>query len=86
VSSLRSQTSEHHGIDWLGFVRTLLVQVFVLFALSGAVIGYLKWSSDAAWAEFIAANKTSALDPRHQQHSVVPAQSVGRSTIYLRRA
>ena len=86
MPSLHSQSPENRGIDWLGIVRTLLVQVLVLLVLSGAVIGYLKWSSDAAWAEFIAASKASALDPKHHQHSAVPVQIVTGQTICSRRA
>jgi hypothetical protein len=83
---LRSQSPENRGIDWLGIVRTMLVQVLVLLALSGAVVGYLKWSSDAAWREFNAASKASALEPKQYQHSAVPMQTVGGQTICSRRA
>jgi hypothetical protein len=86
VPSLRSQSPENRGIDWLGIVRTLLVQVLVLLALSVAVIGYLNWSSDAAWSDFIAASKASALEPKHRQHSAVPIQTVRGQTICSRRA
>jgi hypothetical protein len=86
VPLLRSQSPENRGIDWLGIIRTLLVQVLVLLALSAAVIGYLKWSSDAAWTEFIAAGKASALDPKHHEHSAVPVQTVRGQTICSRRA
>ena len=44
-----NQSPENPGINWLAVVRILLVQVLVLLALSGAIIGYLDWSSDAAW-------------------------------------
>jgi hypothetical protein len=86
VPSLHSQSQENRGIDWLGIVRTLLVQVLVLLALSGAVIGYLNWSSDAAWSDFIAASKASALEPKHHRHSAVPVQTVRGQTICSRRA
>jgi hypothetical protein len=86
VPSLRSQSPENRGIDWLGIVRTLFVQVLVLLALSVAVIGYLKWSSDAAWSDFIAASKASALESKHHQHSAVPVQAVKGPTNCPRRA
>ena len=86
MSSLHIQSPENRGIDWLGIVRTLLVQVLVLLALSGAVIGYLQWSSDAAWSDFIAASKASALEPKPQQHSAVPVQAVKGQAICSRRA
>ena len=83
---LRSQSREHRDIDWLGIVRTMLVQMLVLVALSVAVIGYLKWSSDAAWRDFIAASKASALEPKHHQHSAIPVQTAGGRPICSRRA
>ena len=86
MPSLRSQSPENRGIDWLGIVRTLLLQVLVLLALSAAVIGYLKWSSDAAWSDFIAASKASALESKHHQHSAVPLQTVRGPMICSRRA
>ena len=49
-----NQNQENCGVNWLVVVRILLVQVLVLLALSGVIIGYVEWSSDAAWAEFIA--------------------------------
>jgi hypothetical protein len=54
MQSPGNQNQENSGINWLAVVRILLVQVLVLLALSGVIIGYLEWSSDAAWAEFIA--------------------------------
>lgn len=48
---------------WPAIVRTLLVEVLLLLALSGAIVGYLKWSSDTAWAEFIAASEQPAPGP-----------------------
>ena len=86
MPSLHSQSPENRGTVWLGIVRTLLVQVVVLLALSGAVIGYLKWSSDAAWSDFIAASKASTLEPMHHPHSAVPLQTVRGQTVCSRRA
>ena len=53
---------------WPAIVRTLLVEVFVLLVLAVAIVGYLNWSSDAAWAEFEAANKPPA--PNASLHAV----------------
>jgi TRAP-type uncharacterized transport system fused permease subunit len=86
MALLRSQGSENRGIDWLGIVRTMLIQVIVLLALSVAVVGYLKWSSDAAWREFNAASKASALEPKHHQHSAIPVQAVGGRPACFRSA
>jgi hypothetical protein len=65
---------------WPAIVRTLLVEVLVLLALSAAIVGYLNWSSDTAWAEFIAANKPSAPGP------TMPVQTVKRQTHCDRKA
>ena len=51
-----------HGF-WPSIARIALIEVLVLLALSGAVVGYLDWSSEAAWAEFMAASKQSASVP-----------------------
>jgi hypothetical protein len=48
----------------------LLIEVLVLVALSGAVVGYLNWSSEAAWAEFMAASAQSAQAPNASLHAV----------------
>jgi hypothetical protein len=60
VSSLGSQSPEHRGIDRLAIARTLIVQVLVLLALSGAFVRYVDWSSAKALADFSAAAKLSA--------------------------
>ena len=83
---LDHQSQGNRGIDWPGIAKTLLVQVLVLLALSGAVIGYLKWSSDAAWAEFISASKPSVSDPRHHPQSSTPVQTVKGHATCTRRA
>jgi alkyl hydroperoxide reductase subunit AhpC len=53
------QNQVNRGIDWPAIVRTLLVQLIVMLALSEAVIFYLNWSSDVALQEFIDASKSS---------------------------
>jgi len=45
---------------WPSIARILLIEILVLLALSGAVVGYLNWSSEAAWAEFKAASQRPA--------------------------
>jgi hypothetical protein len=68
MSSVR-RSVESKGIDWLAVVRIVLVQIFVLFALSGAIIGYLDWSSKMAWKEFTAVSKQPAAQAAHRpQH------------------
>lgn len=71
-----NQIPEKRGIDWQAIVRILLVQVLVLLALSGAIVGYLNWSSDAAWKEFTGAGKPSAADPMHHSQFSTPVQRV----------
>jgi hypothetical protein len=65
---------------WPAIVRIVLVELLVLLALSGAVVGYLNWSSDAAFAEFLAAGKLSA----PAQHA--PIQTVKRQAPCDRKA
>jgi hypothetical protein len=65
---------------WLSIIRILLVEILVLLVLSGAIVGYLKWSSDAAWAEFMAASKPSAPGP------TTPIQTAKGRTACDRRA
>ena len=48
---------------WPSIARILLIEVLVLVALSGAVVGYLNWSSEAAWTEFMATSAQSAQAP-----------------------
>jgi hypothetical protein len=68
VPSPAHQSPACHRSFWPAIVRTLLVEVLVLLALSGAIVVYLNWSSEAAWAEFKAANKPSA--PNASLHAV----------------
>jgi hypothetical protein len=63
------------GIDWPAIVRTLLIQVLVLAALAGAFIGYVDWSSDRAFDEFVGATEASAPDPGYQLQSATSIQT-----------
>ena len=85
MTFLDSQNPAKRGIDWLAFVRILLAQVVVLFALSAAVVGYVNWSSDVAWKEFIGAGQPEASAPMHHSQSQTPVQSV-RDGLCTRRA
>jgi hypothetical protein len=81
VTAPDNQSRPSRGIDWLAIGRTLLVQVLVLLALAGAFVGYVNWSSDAVWAEFIEASKPSVRDPAHRPPSSMPVQAVkGQAT------
>ena len=55
---------------WPAIVRTLLIEILVLLALSGAIVAYLNWSSETAWAEFLAASKQSAPAPTTPMQTV----------------
>ena len=70
MPSVGNQNPEKRGIDWPAIVQTLLVQVAVLLVLSVAVVRYVSWSSDQAWAEFNAATGPSA------PHVAAPLQAV----------
>jgi flagellar basal body-associated protein FliL len=58
-SSAQQSPTRHRG-SWPAIVWILLVEILVLVALSGVIVGYLNWSSEAAWAEFKAASKLPA--------------------------
>jgi len=70
----------------LAIARTLLLQVLVLVAVSGLVIGYLKWSSDAAWKEFLDAGKSPAPNAQHHSQASTPLLTVHAPAICTRRA
>ena len=55
---------------WPAIVRILLVEVLILLALSGAIVGYVNWSSEAAWAEFKAAGQLRAPEPKGPMQTV----------------
>ncbi len=65
---------------WPSIVWILLIEVFVLLLLSGAIVAYLNWSSDVAWAEFVAASKLPAPGP------TTPIQTVKGHVPCTRRA
>ena len=86
MSSTGNQTKMNRYVDWLMVVRLMLVQVLVLVALAGAVVGYLNWSSDAAWQEFLSAHKPPVYSPNHQPRSEAPVQTVKGKAACPRKA
>ena len=60
MPSSAQQSPAHVSRFWPAIIRILLVEVIVLLALAGAIVGYLNWSSEAAWAEFKAASQLPA--------------------------
>jgi hypothetical protein len=77
VPSSGEQNPER-SVNWLAVARTLLVQMLVLLVLTGAVVFYLRWSSEANWDEFLAASKSSVPDPGQRAHASTPVQTVKR--------
>lgn len=58
---LRANNSASNRRDfWPAIVRIALVEILVLLALGGAIVGYVNWSSEVAFAEFLAASKLAA--------------------------
>ena len=60
MSSVANNSPAKSQRSWPAIIRILLIEVLVLIALSSAIVSYLKWSSDAAWAEFNAASNLRA--------------------------
>jgi hypothetical protein len=56
-------------IDWRGIGRTVVVEVLVLLVLAFAVVRYVEWSSDVAYAEFITRPR-QASDPNSGEFSI----------------
>jgi hypothetical protein len=54
---------------WFSIVRIVILQAVLLVVLAGAVVAYLNWSSDVAFAEFLAASKMPAA-PSSSLHPV----------------
>ena len=54
---------------------TVAVDLLIVVALAFAVVGYVEWSSDAAWSEFKSAAKLSASDTDHSIVSSAADQS-----------
>jgi hypothetical protein len=81
-----NQNRSKPDIDWPGIVRTVLVQVLVLLALSAAVIRYVNWSSDAARAEFTATGKPALSGPTQQPQPSAPVEIVKGQKVCPRKA
>jgi hypothetical protein len=77
LPSRRNQSPESTGIDWLAVLRTLVIQLLVLLALSAAVVRYVDWSSDRAFTEFTAARQPSPQAIRPPP-TVTPAEAIKR--------
>jgi hypothetical protein len=71
-----SQHHNHRGIRWRGIAATVVVELFVLLALTSAVVRYVEWSSDMAQAEFMSAAKLSASDPNYSDEFSSPVRAL----------
>jgi hypothetical protein len=45
---------------WPSIVRIIVLEIVVLLALASAFVAYLNWSSEAAFADFLAASEMQA--------------------------
>jgi len=60
MPSSAQQSPAHVSRSWPAIIWIVLAEILVLVALSAAIVGYVNWSSEAAWAEFKAASKLPA--------------------------
>jgi len=86
MRSSTDQVQDDRSIARLAIVRTLLIQVLVMLAVSAAVVGWLKWSSDAAWKEFNDAGKLPAPNAEHHSQASTPLRTAHGPAICTRRA
>jgi flagellar basal body-associated protein FliL len=74
----------NRGVHRPRIITILIVQIAVLLALSGAVIFYLDWSSEAAQAEFMRAIE-SASGPSHLPQPPTAIHPVKSRTTCIRK-
>ncbi len=86
MPSADHRTLEIRRFDWRGIFRVLLVQVLVLLALSAALIRYVNWSSDQAWAEFSRATERTAPAAKSRPPASTPIQAIKGRALCERRA
>ena len=86
MSQSVNQVQHDRGSTRLAIVRTALLQVLVMLAVSGAVIGYLNWSSSVAKADFLRASEPSLSESKRQLPSSSPMQTAKGPMACYRRA
>jgi hypothetical protein len=86
MSQSVNQIQDDRGSARLAIVRTALLQVVVMLAISGAVIGYLNWSSSVAKADFMKASEPSLSESKRQLPSSSPMQTAKAPMACYRRA
>jgi hypothetical protein len=64
------------GFDWPAIVKTLLVEIAVLLALTGAFVFYVSWSSQVAFEEFMDAGGSAAAEADHRPPASISVQAV----------
>ena len=79
ASPVNKRTANARGF-WASIARIFLVEVLVLVALSGAVVFYLNWSSEVAFAEFLAASQQTA-GPSPVIHAITEPRSCERGAM-----
>jgi hypothetical protein len=86
MSESVNQVPDDRGSARLAIVRTALLQVLVMLAVSGAAIGYLNWSSSVAKADFMRASQPSLSESKRQLPSSGPMQTARAPLACYRRA
>ncbi|HEV7635343.1 MAG TPA: hypothetical protein VGO54_07910 [Bradyrhizobium sp.] len=76
------QSQENRSYDWLGVVRTAVIEILAVIVLVGAFISYVNWSSNTAFQEFIGASEPSATNHGHLPPSANPVQPVNGKAPY----
>lgn len=62
---------------WSSIAWIVALEVVLLLAFAGAVVAYINWSSEVAFAEFLAASKMQAAPP---SLNAVRVQPCGRDS------
>jgi hypothetical protein len=65
---------------WLSIARIFVVEILILLGLSVAIVAYLNWSSEVAWAEFLAASKLATPAPSSPIQPAKGESPCGRSS------
>jgi hypothetical protein len=63
MPSPATNSTANHRNSWLAIAGIFVIEILVLIALAGAIVAYLNWSSDVAFAEFLTATKLSTAAP-----------------------
>ena len=77
ASPVNEDTESRWGF-WTSIARIFVIEVLVLIALAGAIIGYLNWSSEVAWSEFLAASQMAAAGSHSALQAVKQRLRCGR--------